>query len=214
MHMLNNSRRRNNNPFPGAGHVWIPGKFQLLFGPDGVATRGRLCDHCRDAEIEKFYARRYVNGRQKTGVDVYSTCKCWDDLQKHICYRHKKDLQLRMEYNSDRLAGQGGWLEHIEYDPVRQRAVYVQANAPLVARKLAAGMSSNACRCGRDVPAGPPIINNSHLNTQRPITQCTSCSGVVVFWNDPLVLNWQADDRRDGPGRELNMALGRPLPRV
>ncbi|KAK4548254.1 hypothetical protein LTR36_010124 [Oleoguttula mirabilis] len=93
-----------------------------------------------------------------------------------------------IQEDTERLAGQGGWLEHLEWD-VNARCATWQANSiALLNRRAAAGQSSNACRCGRDIPAPGAAVA---MTVPTPVAMCTACSGVLVDINSNVVVNWQ-----------------------
>ncbi|KAK5111304.1 hypothetical protein LTR85_012199 [Meristemomyces frigidus] len=183
--MHNHSRRRATSANPG---FRIRGTDALIEGPLGAHTRGRLCNHCTAQEIEAYYNRRYVNGRTKTPDQASSTCKCTKELGKWLCYTDRKDLMKRIQADTDSNAGQGGWLEHIEWVPAIRGAFWHPIPAPLLARRAAAGRCRNPCRCGRDIPrpAAP-------LAVPTPVAMCTACSGVIVDVAHNRVINWQAN---------------------
>lgn len=114
----------------------------------------------------------------------------------------------KIQNATDNHAGPGpeAWLRHIEYDEENNRARYVMANTALLARRAAPGMSSNACRCGRDVPQ----TNLAELPS--PVAACTACSGVIVDIDHERVTNFVFNHARvPGP---TNLVYGRRLPQV
>ena len=202
--MVNNDRRlvtaAANAPFNMRGRP--------LTGALGAHTRGRLCDRCRDVEIEAYWNRRYV-GRKKTEDQAKSTCRCLKLIRKRLCYWDREDVRARIQSDTDRFAGPGGWLEHIDFDPDQFRAVFDDHNANLLAQRRAAGMQDAACRCGRSIARVPAA---QQFNVPQPVALCTACSGVIVTPGHPRVRNFPWTTRANDD--EQNMDLGRAIPNV
>lgn len=207
--MLNHARRRATD----AGLVFpIRGRVALRSGTQGYRTRGRLCNHCTAMEIEAYYRRRYVNGRTKSAQDAGSTCKCDKELRKKLCYLDRRDLQDRIQHDTDRFAGQGGWLEHLDHDLRTNRAIWVGANAALLNRRRNAGLCDNACRCGRDIQ--PPVGPQGIFDVPTPVAVCTACTGVHVDITHNGVVNWQRNPIQPAgylDGLEQNLTMGRRI---
>ena len=201
---------RNRKPItaPPAAPFHIRARGRLLRGgPNSAWNRGRLCDSCIDYEIVEYYKRRFI-GRRKTPARAANTCKCEKELRKHYCVKDRIAAYTKIQESSDRNAGQGGWLEHIDYQAATNRARYFNPNGALLARRAAAGCASNACRCGKDMR----LLGAGHAyNVPVPVAACTACSGVIVDVTHDRVINfvdaWPDPTGEDAP----NMDYGRTL---
>jgi hypothetical protein len=202
--------KRHRRPIaaPAAAPFNIRARGTLLDGQRGAWNRGRLCDRCVNLEIAAYFNRRYV-GRKKTADQAANTCKCEKELRKYYCVRDMIDACARIQNATDRNAGPGGWLEHLEYQPAQNRARSFAANAAFLNRRQAGGFLRNACRCGRDVPL-PPAGQANHVPV--PVAACTACSGIIVDHAHPMVTNfvqnWDAGYQMGQD--EANMDYGRP----
>ena len=194
----------------------------------GVHRLGRLCRNCEDDEISAYHTRLY-GGTRKPGAPgtqrfnlaqakAANTCLYQADLAKPYCYRDRRNMLLDIQTASRDNAGQLQWLEHLDFNPVTQKAEFVATPAALAAlraRRVANVSEDNACRCGAEIPLAGPAQFGGPNNIPIPVAMCTACSGVVVDPTHPRVVNWRTGGRPPrGPSTETNLRLGRNVPRV
>lgn len=194
----------------------------------GAWGKGRLCDLCINQEILNYYNRYHVNyhWRQQPPAPnawgTVNTCTCKPELEQRLCIQDRISTLGRIQTKSDRIAGrppntrrEQNWLYDLDYDAARECAVRAQgAQLTLLRnRRTLAAVLDEACRCGRDVAAGPG---------PHPVLQCTACSGVVIFPNHAQVTSFTGlrltrSQTRNNPAlqraqtREPDLRYGRRL---